>query len=121
MLMTKLAQERLCIAIKSIAACEAILSWTVDYTPERKLFGQSVADFQNTQFVLAQLAAEISAGRILVDWGIKPFLDGRLSSVDAAKMKLLMTHLNGKVVDECLQFFGGYVRSEERRVGKEGV
>src|SRR3546814_7615794 len=108
MLMTKLAQERLCIAIKSIAACEAILSWTVDYTPERKLFGQSVADFQNTQFVLAQLAAEISAGRILVDWGIKHFLDGRLSSVDAAKMKLLMTNLNGTVVDECLQFFGGY-------------
>src|SRR3546814_11835430 len=81
MLMTKLAQERLCIAIKSIAACEAILSWTVDYTPERTLFGQSVADFQNTQFVLAQLAAEISAGRILVDLGIKHYLDGRLSSL----------------------------------------
>jgi alkylation response protein AidB-like acyl-CoA dehydrogenase len=108
MLMTKLAQERLCIAIKSIAACEAILSWTVDYTPERKLFGQSVADFQNTQFVLAQLAAEISAGRILVDWGIERFIAGRLSAVDAAKLKLLMTNLNGKVADECLQFFGGY-------------
>lgn len=108
MLMTKLAQERLCIAIKSIAACEAILSWTVDYTPERKLFGRSVADFQNTQFVLAQLAAEISAGRILVDWGIERFTAGRLSAIDAAKMKLLTTNLNGKVVDECLQFFGGY-------------
>jgi alkylation response protein AidB-like acyl-CoA dehydrogenase len=108
MLMTKLAQERLCIAIKSISACEAILSWTVDYTPQRKLFGKSVADFQNTQFVLAQLAAEVTAGRILVDWGIKRFMDGGLSAVDAAKMKLLMTSLNGKVVDECLQFFGGY-------------
>ena len=108
MLMTKLAQERLCISIKSISACEAVLSWTVDYTPERKLFGQSVADFQNTQFVLAQLAAEITAGRVLVDWGIERFMDERFSAVDAAKMKLLMTNLNGKVVDECLQFFGGY-------------
>jgi alkylation response protein AidB-like acyl-CoA dehydrogenase len=108
MLMSKLAQERLCISIKSIAACEAILSWTVDYTPERKLFDRSVADFQNTQFVLAQLAAEVTAGRILVDWGIERFMSGKLSAVDAAKMKLLMTNLNGKVVDECLQFFGGY-------------
>jgi len=108
MLMTKLAQERLCIAIKSISACEAIMRWTVDYTPERKLFGQSVADFQNTQFVLAQLAAEVTAGRVLVDWGIERFMSGRLSDIDAAKMKLLLTNLNGKVVDECLQFFGGY-------------
>lgn len=107
MLMTKLAHERLCIAVKSVAACEAILRWTVDYTPTRKAFGGTIADFQNTQFVLAQLAAEVTSGRVMTDWGIGRFIADKLSPVDAAKLKLLMTSLNGKVVDECLQFFGG--------------
>jgi alkylation response protein AidB-like acyl-CoA dehydrogenase len=108
MLMTKLAQERLAVSIKGITAAEAALRWTVDYTAERRAFDQSIADFQNTQFVLAQLAAEVTSGRILVDWGIRRFMNGGLTAVDAAKMKLLLTNLNGKVVDECLQFFGGY-------------
>jgi alkylation response protein AidB-like acyl-CoA dehydrogenase len=63
---------------------------------------------QNTQFVLAQLAAEISQGRIFVDWGIRRFMDGKLTAVDASKIKLTITELNGRVVDQCLQFFGGY-------------
>jgi acyl-CoA dehydrogenase len=108
MLMTKLAQERLSIGIKGIAASEASLRWTVDYVQERELFGQKLGDMQNTQFVLAQLAAEVSQGRIMVDWGIRRLLAGKLSAVDAAKIKLVITELNGRVVDQCLQFFGGY-------------
>lgn len=108
MLMTKLAQERLSVGVKGITACEAALRWTVDYVQERKLFGGALGDMQNTQFVLAQLAAEISQGRVLVDWGITRFMTGKLSTVDASKIKLLVTELNGKVVDQCLQFFGGY-------------
>jgi acyl-CoA dehydrogenase len=108
MLMTKLAQERLSVAVKGMAACEAALRWTVDYVQERRLFDQSLADFQNTQFVLAQLAAEVTQGRIMVDWGITRFLSGALTTVDASKIKLLITELNGRVVDQCLQFFGGY-------------
>ena len=108
MLMSKLAQERLSIGVKGLAASEAALRWTVDYVQERKLFGQSLGDMQNTQFVLAQLCAEVSQGRIMVDWGIRRFLDGKLSAVDASKIKLLATELNGRVVDQCLQFFGGY-------------
>jgi alkylation response protein AidB-like acyl-CoA dehydrogenase len=108
MLMTKLAQERLSIGIKGLSASEAALRWTVDYVQERKLFGQMLGDMQNTQFVLAQLCAEVSQGRVLVDWGIRRFLDGKLSAVDASKIKLLVTELNGRVVDQCLQFFGGY-------------
>lgn len=108
MLMSKLAQERLSVGVKGITACEAALRWTVDYVQERKLFGGALGDMQNTQFVLAQLAAEVSQGRVLVDWGIKRFMDGKLSAVDASKIKLLITELNGKVVDQCLQFFGGY-------------
>jgi alkylation response protein AidB-like acyl-CoA dehydrogenase len=108
MLMTKLAQERLSVGVKGITACEAALGWTVDYVQERSLFGGKLGDMQNTQFVLAQLAAEISQGRIFVDWGIRRFMDGKLSAVDASKIKLTITELNGRVVDQCLQFFGGY-------------
>ncbi|MDE2596123.1 MAG: acyl-CoA dehydrogenase family protein [Sphingomonadales bacterium] len=108
MLMTKLAQERLTIGVKGMAACEAAIRWTVDYVQERELFGQKLGDMQNTRFNLAQLAAEVSQGRVLVDWGIRRFLAGKLSAVDASKIKLLITELNGRVVDQCLQYFGGY-------------
>jgi alkylation response protein AidB-like acyl-CoA dehydrogenase len=108
MLMTKLAQERLTQAIRSICVCEAAIQWTVDYTSERKAFGHTIADFQNTQFVLAQLTAETTALRVFTDWCIASHLKGELSPVDAAKVKLLVTDLHNKVVNECLQFFGGY-------------
>jgi alkylation response protein AidB-like acyl-CoA dehydrogenase len=108
MLMTKLAQERLTQAVRSICVAEAAIGWTVTYTKERKAFGHTIADFQNTQFVLAQLAAETSALRVFTDWCIAKHLKGELSAVDAAKVKLTVTDLHNKVVNECLQFFGGY-------------
>jgi alkylation response protein AidB-like acyl-CoA dehydrogenase len=108
MLMTKLAQERLTQAIRSICVAEAAIDWTVNYTRERKAFGGSIADFQNTQFTLAQLSAETSALRIFTDWCIDKHMTGSLSAVDAAKVKMLVTDLHCKVVDQCLQFFGGY-------------
>ena len=108
MLMTKLAQERLTQAVRSICVAEAAIEWTVKYTRERKAFGHAIADFQNTQFVVAQLAAETSALRIFTDWCIAQHLKGELGPVDAAKVKLTVTDLHNKVVNECLQFFGGY-------------
>lgn len=108
MLMTKLAPERLTQAIRSICVAEAAIEWTVDYTRERKAFGATIADFQNTQFVLAGLSAQTSALRVYTDWCIASYLAGTLSPVDAAKVKLTVTDLHNKVVDECLQFFGGY-------------
>ena len=108
MLMTKLAQERLTQAIRSSCVCEAAIGWTVDYTSERKAFGGTIADFQNTQFVLAQLAAETTCARVFTDQCIADHLLGELSAVDAAKVKLVVTDLHNKVVNECLQFFGGY-------------
>jgi alkylation response protein AidB-like acyl-CoA dehydrogenase len=108
MMMTKLAQERLTQAIRSIVVAEQAIRWTVEYTRERKAFGGTIADFQNTQFVLAALDAETTALRVFVDWCIARFLEGELSPVDAAKVKLLVTDLHCKVVDQCLQFFGGY-------------
>lgn len=108
MLMTKLAHERLTQAIRSICVAEAAIEWTVDYTSERKLFGGRLADFQNTQFVLAQLAAETTAMRVFTDHCIARHLKRELSPVDAAKVKMCVTDLHNKVVNECLQFFGGY-------------
>ncbi|MGE4431529.1 MAG: acyl-CoA dehydrogenase family protein [Sphingobium sp.] len=108
MMMTKLAQERLTQAIRSICVAEAAIDWTVAYTGERKAFGQTIADFQNTQFTLAQLSAETTALRVFTDWCIGRFLEGALTPVEAAKAKLLVTDLHCKVVDQCLQFFGGY-------------
>ena len=107
-LMGKLAQERLVQAIRSISAIEAILEWTVAYTRERKAFGKTIADFQNTQFKLAELSAEAAALRVFVDRSIEAFFNGELSGVDAAKVKLVASNLHCRTADECLQFFGGY-------------
>ncbi len=108
MLMEKLASERLTQAARATAACEAIIGWTVDYVSGREMFGQTLADYQNTQFVLAQLEAETTAMRVFTDWCITQHLAGELTPVDAAKAKLLTTDLHNKVANECLQFFGGY-------------
>ena len=107
-MMGKLAQERLTQAVRSICVAEAAIQWTVDYTAERKAFGHTLADFQNTQFVLAELSAETLSARAFTDWCIKRFLAGELTPVEAAKVKLVVTNLHVKVVDQCLQFFGGY-------------
>ena len=72
------------------------------------MFGQTLADFQNTQFVLADLAAETLSARVFTDWCIQRFMAGELTSVEAAKVKLVVTNLHVKVVDQCLQLFGGY-------------
>ena len=121
MLMEKLARERLTQAVRATAACEAIIGWTVDYVTQREMFGQTLADYQNTQFVLAQLEAETSALRIFTDWCITEYLAGELTAVDAAKAKLLTTDLHNKVANECLQFFGGYGYMTEYPVARAFV
>jgi alkylation response protein AidB-like acyl-CoA dehydrogenase len=91
-----------------VSAVEAIIEWTVAYTRERKAFGQTLGDFQNTQFKLAELSAEAGALRCFVDRSIEAHIDGSLTGVDAAKVKLVAANLHCRVADECLQFFGGY-------------
>jgi alkylation response protein AidB-like acyl-CoA dehydrogenase len=118
MMMTKLAQERLTQAVRSIVVAEQAIRWTVEYTRERKAFGGTIADFQNTQFVLGALDAETTALRVFVDWCIAQFLKGELNPVDAAKVKLLVTDLHCKVVDQCLQFFGGYGYMQEYPIAR---
>jgi acyl-CoA dehydrogenase len=108
MLMTQLAQERLVQAIRGVSSSEAALQWTKEYAVDRKMFGQTLADFQNTRFKLAGLTAEVLAQRVFVDRCIEMHLKGEFDAVDAACAKLVTTELQGKVMDECLQFFGGW-------------
>jgi acyl-CoA dehydrogenase len=107
-MMTKLAQERLAQAVRSATVTETVIEWTVDYTAQRKAFGQTIADFQNTQFVLAELKAKATVGRVFTDKCIALFMEGKLDSVDAAMAKLFLSELHCEAVDKCLQLFGGW-------------
>ncbi|RJF89397.1 acyl-CoA dehydrogenase [Oleomonas cavernae] len=107
-MMTKLAQERLAQAIRSATVVETVIGWTVDYTSQRRAFGQTVADFQNTQFKLAELQAESTVARVYTDKCIALFMAGKLDPVDAAIAKMITANLHCKAVDECLQLFGGW-------------
>lgn len=107
-LMQDLPQERLNIAVIANGMCQSVLEATVDYTKERKAFGTSVAAFQNTQFKLAELSAEVSSAEVFLDRCTELLLEGSLDSVTASKLKLLTTELQCKVADECLQLHGGW-------------
>jgi alkylation response protein AidB-like acyl-CoA dehydrogenase len=108
LMMTKLAQERLAQAIRSAVVAETVIGWTVDYTANRKAFGKTIGDFQNTQFKLAELQTEAVVGRQFTDRCIETFMKGELDAVDAAMAKMWLSNLHCKVVDECLQLFGGW-------------
>ena len=107
-LMTQLAQERLIQGIRGVSSSEAALEWTIAYVSERNMFGQTLADFQNTRFKLAGLHAEVLGQRVFVDRCLEMHLAGKLDPADAAVCKLITTELQGRVMDECLQFFGGW-------------
>ena len=104
----KLAQERLAQAIRSATVAETVIEWTIDYTSQRKAFNKTIGDFQNTQFKLAELKTEAVIGRIFTDECIERFMAGKLDEVDAAMAKMWLSNLHCKVVDECLQLFGGW-------------
>ncbi len=108
LMMTKLAQERLAQAIRSATVAETVIAYTVAYTAERKAFGTTIGAFQNTQFKLAELQTEAVIGRVFTDTCIARFMRGELSAIDAAMAKMWLSNLHCKVVDECLQLFGGW-------------
>jgi len=107
-MMGKLPQERLAQAIRSATVVETMIEWTVDYTAERKAFDQTIADFQNTQFVLADLKARAVAARVFTDKCIELFMEGKLDAVDAAMAKMVTSELHCEAADKCLQLFGGW-------------
>jgi acyl-CoA dehydrogenase len=107
-MMDKLPQERLAQAIRSATVVETMLEWTVEYTAERKAFDQTIADFQNTQFVLADLKARSVMARVFTDKCIELFMEGKLDPVDAAMAKMVTSELHCEAADKCLQLFGGW-------------
>ncbi|MCZ4551300.1 acyl-CoA dehydrogenase family protein [Gordonia rubripertincta] len=103
-----LPQERMTVAVGSIAQARAAVTTTIEYVKERKAFGKPVASFQNTKFELAAMSAEIEAGQAMIDRAVLDLVDGELSGSDAARVKLFCTEVQARVVDRCLQLFGGY-------------
>lgn len=106
-LMQQLPQERLISAVAAVATMEAALQWTVEYTRERKMFGKTLADMQNTRFKLAEVKTEVTVARTFLDKCLELHVEGGLDAPTAAMCKWWTTELEGKVLDTCLQFFGG--------------
>jgi acyl-CoA dehydrogenase len=107
-LMSELPQERLTIALHSIASAQKAFDITKAYVQERKAFGQAVGAFQNTRFKLADLKADLSVGWAYVDQCLGQHIRGELTTYAASAAKLWVTEMHGRLVDQCLQFFGGY-------------
>lgn len=112
-LMQGLAEERLIAAATNIASCQAAFDMTMEYIQERQAFGRTLARFQNTRFKMAEMRTEIDISQVYVDHCVKQLNEGVLTSESAAKIKLFSSELQGRVVDECLQLFGGYGYMEE--------
>ena len=107
-LTSNLAQERLSIAVASLASARACVNWTVDYVKDRRAFGTTISAFQNTKFVLAEQRTEVDVAQAYVDACIVALNAGRLSAAEAAAAKYWCTELLKRVADKCLQLFGGY-------------
>jgi alkylation response protein AidB-like acyl-CoA dehydrogenase len=107
-LMSHLPLERLSIAVTACAGARAALAWTVDYVTERRAFGQPIAQFQNTQFAVAEMVTELDVTQSYVDNLVLALNRNALDPVDAAKAKWWATEMHKRVVDRCVQLFGGY-------------
>ncbi|MET0980856.1 MAG: acyl-CoA dehydrogenase family protein [Telluria sp.] len=107
-LMTELPYERTILGVCGVAAIERALQLTIEHTRERKAFGQALIDMQNTRFVLAEIKTEATIARIFIDRCIEDMLAGRMDTVRASMAKYWISDLQCKVVDQCVQLFGGY-------------
>ena len=107
-LMQQLPSERLQIGLQGVAMMEAAIQHTVDYVKERKAFGKTVMDFQNTQFKLAEAKTKTTVARVFVDYCTGQLLEGKLDAATASMAKYWVSDMQCEVVDECLQLHGGY-------------
>lgn len=107
-LMQQLPQERLVIAVGSVAGMETALEHTLRYTKERQAFGRPIFGFQNTKFKLAEVATEAKIARVFIDDCIEQHIRGELDIPTVAMAKWWTTDRAMHVADECLQLFGGY-------------
>jgi acyl-CoA dehydrogenase len=117
-LMSELPQERLMVAVHAEAMIERALALTIDYVKQREAFGRQLIDFQNTQFVLAECKTEATVARVFVDQCIGRLIEGALDTVTASMAKYWVTDTEGKIVDRCLQLFGGYGYMDEYPISR---
>ena len=107
-LMSDLPYERTIVGVFAVAAMEGAYQATLQYTREREAFGKPIGEFQNTKFKLAEIATNVKVARTFIDRCIEQLVAGRLDTAGASMAKMWTSDLQGKVIDECLQMFGGY-------------
>ena len=117
-LMQQLPQERLLLAIAAVASMERAVSLTVDYTRERKAFGQPIIEFQNTAFKLAERKTEAMIARVFIDWCVERLVAGELDTVTASMAKWWCSQKQVETADECLQLHGGYGYMQEYPISR---
>jgi alkylation response protein AidB-like acyl-CoA dehydrogenase len=117
-MMQRLPQERVGAACSNVAHAKKILEETIEYTKERKAFGQPIGSFQHNKFKIAELVTAIEVAEAYVDDCIAAHVDGKLSAVDAAKAKWWSAQVQNDVLDECVQLHGGYGFMNEYRVAR---
>jgi alkylation response protein AidB-like acyl-CoA dehydrogenase len=117
-LMTNLPQERLSIAMMAAAACEAVLDMCLSYVKEREAFGRPIGKFQNTRFVIAEMATEAHIARVFVDDCVRRHNAGQLDAKLASMAKWWTTELQKKIVDQGVQLYGGYGYMTEYPIAK---
>ncbi|MNF27375.1 Acyl-CoA dehydrogenase [compost metagenome] len=117
-LMRQLAFERAQIGVGAVAVMERALRLTIEYTKDRKVFGQPVIEFQNSRFVLADVKATVLAAKTFIDLIIQRWIDGTLDTTLASMGKFWLTERQGEVLDRCLQLFGGYGYMNEYPIGR---
>jgi len=117
-LMQELPQERLIVATAAIGMIERALALTIDYVKQRKAFGKPILDFQNTQFELAECKSEATIGRVFHDHCVERHIRHELDTATASMAKYWLTDLQGKIVDRCLQLFGGYGYMDEYPISR---
>ena len=117
-LMKELPQERLIVALHAVAMMERAVALAVDYVKQRKAFGKTIIEFQNTQFVLAECKTEATIAKVFLDYCIEQHIAGQLDTVTASMAKYRLSDTCGEVIDRCLQLFGGYGYMDEYPISR---
>ncbi|MEO1406678.1 MAG: acyl-CoA dehydrogenase family protein, partial [Pseudomonadota bacterium] len=112
-LMQQLPQERHIIGLQGIGMIERAINETVAYVKQRKAFGGTIMDFQNTQFKLAECKTEATVAKVFADHCTELLLKGELDASTASMSKYWISDLQCKIIDECLQLHGGWGYMDE--------
>ena len=117
-LMDTFLEDRIQIAARCLGAASKALEITLDYVRQREVFGQRVIDFQNSQFVLAECRADIVIAETMVDTALIKIRDRTFTFEDGAILKLWATQMEGRVLDKCVQLFGGAGLMDENPISR---